>query len=400
MKIADIEAALLELRLDRSKWARLTIGDIVRSVKKDADADESGLERYVAGEHMTSGNLRLSSWGTIGTGYLGPAFHRYFKAGQVLFGTRRPYLKKVALADFEGICANTTLVLEPRDERVLPELFPFILSAEPFLQHAIRKMRGSVNPYVNWSDLVDLEVLLPTLEEQRRIAALLWACEHASRAYEDATRSVETAVSAHSESLIWEPNRWPTRKLGDLLSVSQYGTSAQPREAGQTPILRMNNLVDGHMDTSSLRFVDLEDAELEGLLVKKGDLLFNRTNSIELVGKIARFDLNGPFVFASYLVRLRTKPTLMDSSFLNIDLNSNTGQRLIQALATKGVSQANINVTNLKGIAVPVPDLESQEAIVAQIQQFKGLNQMVDDHLKKVHELKARLKVSLVGGVL
>ena len=136
MKIADIEAALLELRLDRSKWARLTIGDIVRSVKKDADADESGLERYVAGEHMTSGNLRLSSWGTIGTGYLGPAFHRYFKAGQVLFGTRRPYLKKVALADFEGICANTTLVLEPRDERVLPELFPFILSAEPFLQHA------------------------------------------------------------------------------------------------------------------------------------------------------------------------------------------------------------------------------------------------------------------------
>ena len=162
----------------------------------------------------------------------------------------------------------------------------------------------------------------------------------------------------------------------------------------------MNNLVDGHMDTSSLRFVDLEDAELEGLLVKKGDLLFNRTNSIELVGKIARFDLNGPFVFASYLVRLRTKPTLMDSSFLNIALNSNTGQRLIQALATKGVSQANINVTNLKGIAVPVPDLESQEAIVAQIQQFKGLNQMVDDHLKKVHELKARLKVSLVGGVL
>ena len=112
--------------LDKAKkqgWRQVKFGDVVRQVKERVDPETSGLERYVAGDHMDTDDLRIRRWGEIGSGYLGPAFHMRFRPGQVLYGSRRTYLRKVAVADFDGICANTTFVIEPKDaEELLPEL--------------------------------------------------------------------------------------------------------------------------------------------------------------------------------------------------------------------------------------------------------------------------------------
>lgn len=98
-------------------WRQVKFGDVVRQCKEKADPETAGLERYVAGDHMDTDDLRLRRWGEIGSGYLGPAFHMRFKPGQVLYGSRRTYLRKVAVADFDGICANTTFVLEPKNPK-------------------------------------------------------------------------------------------------------------------------------------------------------------------------------------------------------------------------------------------------------------------------------------------
>lgn len=158
----------------KSGWTRVRFGDVVRQSKEKADPVTSGLERFVAGEHMDTDELRIRRWGTIGDGYLGPAFTARFSPGQVLYGSRRTYLRKVALADFDGICANTTFVLESVNPKVLlPELLPFIMQTEAFHEHSKRESKGSVNPYVNFSDLAWYEFSLPPLEEQRRLALLL-----------------------------------------------------------------------------------------------------------------------------------------------------------------------------------------------------------------------------------
>ena len=102
-------------------WTRVKFGDVVRKVSDRVDPETSGIERYVAGEHMDTDDLRLRRWGEVGDGYLGPAFHMCFKPGQVLYGSRRTYLRKVTVADFVGICANTTFVLEPSSKDLLPE---------------------------------------------------------------------------------------------------------------------------------------------------------------------------------------------------------------------------------------------------------------------------------------
>ena len=165
-------------RVLKPGWMWVKFGDMVRQVKDKVDAKPSGLKWYVAGDHMDTDDLRIWRRGEITDDYLGPAFHMRFRPGQVLYGSRRTYLRKVAVADFEGICANTTFVLESTNPDVLlPDLLPFVMQTEAFHGFSIKSSRGSVNPYINFSDLAEYEFALPPLAEQRRITELLEASE-------------------------------------------------------------------------------------------------------------------------------------------------------------------------------------------------------------------------------
>src|SRR5262245_23162126 len=112
---SSVKRVLMSEAKASNGWTRVTFGDVVRQVRDRVDPDKAGLQRYVAGEHMDTDDLRIRRWGLIGDGYLGPAFHMRFKPGQVLYGSRRTYLRKVAVAEFHGVTANTTFVMEPKD---------------------------------------------------------------------------------------------------------------------------------------------------------------------------------------------------------------------------------------------------------------------------------------------
>ena len=154
----------MSLNLDRSGWVRLSLGTVATASKEKVNPSDGTVDRYVAGEHMDSDDLKIHRWGDPNEIDLGPAFHRRFRSGQVLYGSRRTYLRKVAVADFDGVCANTTFVVQTKDPaRLLPEFLPFVMSAEPFHAFAIAESKGSVNPYVNWSDIERYEFDLPPL---------------------------------------------------------------------------------------------------------------------------------------------------------------------------------------------------------------------------------------------
>lgn len=212
---------------DRERsWKRVKFGEVVRQVKTKVDPETAGLERYVAGDHMDTDDLRVRRWGEVGDGYLGPAFHMSFKPGHVLYGSRRTYLRKVAVADFEGICANTTFVLESADPKtVLPDFLPFVMQTEAFHEHSKRESKGSVNPYVNFSDLAWYEFALPPVEEQRRIASLLGARRELVDAYVDLAGSLSfTRRALGKQFFISAPEG----------SQSTIGTFAEVRN-GTTP---------------------------------------------------------------------------------------------------------------------------------------------------------------------
>ena len=162
----------------------------------------------------------------------------------------------------------------------------------------------------------------------------------------------------------WIPSAWSVRKLTDVVEKSQYGLSLSSTKDGQIPMFKMNNFVDGKLSPYGVNRVNLEENEIKNYRLEKGDLLFNRTNSQELVGKTGIFDLEGLYVFASYLVRFKIDSSSANPEFVNYFFNFSETQQKFKSIATIGVSQSNINPTNLKNwLRIPLPPLPEQRAI-------------------------------------
>ena len=194
------------------------------------------------------------------------------------------------------------------------------------------------------------------------------------------------------------PDNWRLCSLGEITTSSQYGISSSSGGNYSVPILKMNNLQDGHIDLGDLDYIQLSKAEMESLILNKGDLLINRTNSFDLVGKAAIYDLAGEHVFASYLVRFRLGPSVLPA-FVNYFLNSEPGQHKLKLLSTKAVSQANINPSILKmRFFVPVPPLPEQQAIATALSDVDALIASLDRLIAKKRDIKQATMQQLLTG--
>ena len=186
--------------------------------------------------------------------------------------------------------------------------------------------------------------------------------------------------------------------MGELTVFSQYGISSSLGGECIVPILKMNNLQDGHIDLTDVGSIEISKDEFDSLKLFKGDLLINRTNSFELVGKTALYDLEGDHVFASYLVRFRLSPSVLPA-FVNYYLNSDQGQRRLRQLATKAISQANINPTTLKRrLFIPVPPIAEQAKIVQVLAEWDHAIDLQERLLAAKSQLKSGLMQQLLTG--
>ena len=265
-------------------WRRVKFGDVVRFVKEDADPDSGEFERYVAGEHIETDNLRIRKWGTVGDGYLGPAFHRQFKKGQVLYGSRRTYLRKIAVAEFDGITSNTTFVLEPSGDDLIPELLPFVMQTETFTQHSIRQSKGSVNPYINFKDIAWFEFAIPPKEEQRRMAEILWAAEREKESLVHVLDRVETAKQTAFFGLVKPKMGAAGCALGDVIDDIVAGKSpvcgSEPARNGMYGVLKVSAAgYDGYHDDENKELLDPKDFQSE-FEVQPGNFLVTRANAL------------------------------------------------------------------------------------------------------------------------
>lgn len=162
--------------------------------------------------------------------------------------------------------------------------------------------------------------------------------------------------------------KYPVAELGSLLDLVQYGTSEKANtNSDGVAVVRMNNVVDGQFDLTNLKHLRLPKIEVAKLALKEGDILFNRTNSKELVGKCAVFHAKGEYVFASYLIRIRAKPAMADADFLAYAINSPIGRQQINALSRQIIGQANINTVELRSLQIPLPPLTVQQQIMERV---------------------------------
>jgi type I restriction enzyme, S subunit len=259
----------------------------------------------------------------------------------------------------------------------------------------LKQRYGGAQPNISQNVIRNFPVRLPSISAQQKIAGVLGVVQRALEQQErliGLTTELKKALllQLFTQGVHGEPQKeteigrvpmsWHVAPLGDYLLEAQYGISAKGGEAGKHALLRMTNQKHGRISGDNLQFVTLTPHQLESFRVAKLDLLFNRTNSFELVGRTAIFMLDGDFVFASYLIRLRTDVTRLRPHFLNLYFNWHETQARLKSIASRAVSQSNISTARLRGFVVPIPKLEEQDK---NINDIDCVDQRLALHRKK-----------------
>ena len=360
----------------RKGWTRVAFGDVVRQVQDRVDPDESGLDRFVAGEHMDSDDLRIRRWGTIGAGYLGPAFHMRFRPGQILYGSRRTYLRKVAVPDFEGITANTTFVIESKNSEVLlPAFLPFIMRADSFHEHSKKQSKGSVNPYVNFSDLAWYQFPLPPLGEQRRIARLMLSFQQAIESFRSASNAGQLLLISSAAKVLRQdalmtlcsnepvciPAGWRISTFTEVSERITYGfTNPMPTTEDGPWMVTAADVRDGQIDYSTARHTSQQafDEDLtEKSRTKVGDVLLTKDGTL---GRVAIVDRVNLCINQSVAVLRPNAQILPD--FLAWVLRAPLMQRRLM-LDVGGSAVKHIYITKVGSTRFLLPPIERQHEI-------------------------------------
>ena len=353
---------------------------------------ESGMEHYVGLEHLDTDSLKIRRWGTPGDV---EATKLLFKKGDIIFGRRRAYQRKLGVAEFDGICSAHAMVLRSKPDVVLPDFLPFFMQSDLFMKRAVEISVGSLSPTINWRTMAIQEFVLPPIDEQVRLVDLLQALERTTESHRKIGGSADKLVRALLSDVL---NReWPVVDLGSVVHETQYGLSINAGSEGQYPMLRMMNIEDGLCVENDIKYVDLSEKDFETYRLVDGDVLFNRTNSYELVGRTGVYELEGDHVFASYLVRIKTVPEKLEPKFLTLYLNSDFGRRQVLAYATKAVSQANVNASNLLRVRVPLPPLDVQKQLLEEIACAKSAERAAMARRSSAEEMKKQLMAEIAG---
>ena len=346
---------------------QVKFGDVVKDVKINIDRTNNPYDYYVAGDHMDSEDLTIRRKGSFATDDVGPAFTRLFKPGQILYGSRRTYLKKVAVADFEGICSNTTFVLETKDEGILRQrLLPFIMLTEEFTKWSISKSKGSTNPYILFSDLANYEFDLPDIARQDELVELLWQAYATKESYKKMILATDEMVKSQFIEMFGTSfSTKATIPLSEMVQEDRpitYGVIKPGDFVDEGVVLiRVKDIVDGKIVLANLRRITNSVAQnyMRSTLCP-GDILLSIRGTIGRTAIVPK-KLNGANITQD-TARIALKEAY-NNHFIKCVLDSPVIQEWIQ-LHVKGLAVKGINLEDVRKIPIPAVDENLQEKYI------------------------------------
>lgn len=393
---------MLERPISRAGWTRVAFGDVVRLSKaRVADPEAAGIERVVGLEHIQPGDLRIRRWGDVADG---TTFTTLFKPGQVLFGKRRAYQRKVAVADFEGVCSGDIYVLEPTNDRLMPELLPFLCQTDAFFDHAIDTSAGSLSPRTNWASLASFEFLLPPTQEQARLVEALTAYRNAEEAFGVAANNLTATRSAYVSHVIGQ-NGEATEKIsvGSLLvDGPTNGRSPAPcdRETGFKTV-SISAIRDGIFDPDGcIKFVEMTAAEACPFVVQSGDIFAVRGNgNRDICGRVGISRQTYPdLVYPDLLIRMRFDPSRLLGNFVVAQWNHPAvhGRLISRAKSSNGIWK--VNGQDIRAHTLVVPPIHVQREAVQFLYVFDVQATAIQGRLATLRDMRRDLFKVISGG--
>ncbi len=374
-------------------------GDVVRNANLSVrDPGAAGIERIVGLEHLDPENLHVRRWNTVENG---TSFTRKFVPGQTLFGKRRAYQRKVAFAEFEGICSGDILTFEPKDPDVLlPELLPFICQTDAFFDHALGTSAGSLSPRTSYKALRDFEFPLPPIEEQKRIAEILWAADEAVETSLLIQNSLDNLLGAHLLHFFPKKDR-PILKddmdmqLQEFCSESiTYGiVQAGEHIPAGVPYIRVSDMVEGDLSLDGMLRTSPEiAARFKRSKVTEGDIVFALRGVLGMV-KVVPSELEG-----ANLTQGTARIAVEDSynrDYVLWALRSTRIRRQIE-IEAKGSTFKEITLQALKKIWIPMRTLPEQYVISKVLNEVRERIDLASAHADENKSLyRDLLKVSI-----
>ena len=301
--------------------------------------------------------------------------YKIVKRGMIAYNPSRVNVGSLAVqnAEEQVVVSPLYVVISVDETQLLPEYLCYFLHSDIGLKEIAAHTAGSVRDSLKFSALQNIEITIRSVEEQRFIIRILQKVEALINKRRQTLNKLDDLVKSQFIEMfgdpVLNPYNWPIVNIGEIAIDVRYGTSKPAVEGGQYPYLRMNNLTyEGFLDLSNMKYIDIPDDEIEKYIVRKGDILFNRTNSIDLVGKTCVFDLDEAMIIAGYIIRIRLNDKLLPVVFSNY-MNLPVLKKRLRNMAKGAVNQANINAQELKSVRIYLPPIKLQNQFAAFIEQ-------------------------------
>ena len=341
--------------------------DIIFNITEKKKPVEEDKYNYIGLEHLESGNLFISKWGSD----TAPEGEKIvMKKGDVLFGKRRAYQKKVAISPIDGIFSAHGMVLRPKEDVICKEFLPFFISSEAFLNEAIRISVGGLSPTVNWKDIRELEFDLPPLAEQKVLAEKLWAAYEVKQSYLKMIDATEEMVKAQFVEMFGTINT-PQGKLitlGNLCNIQRGGSPRPIKDYITNDSNGINWIKIGDTDESMYITKTEEKIKPSGLnktrQVYAGDLLLSNSMSF---GKPYILKIDG-CIHDGWLVLHINDESVLTQIYLCAYLSQKSTYMAMSKLASGGVVQ-NLNSEIVKSLPVILPPIQKQKEYIALLDQ-------------------------------
>ena len=346
-------------------------GNVVREVKVNVDRDNNPYEFYIAGDHMDSEDLTIHRKGKFSTDDVGPAFTRIFKPGQILYGSRRTYLKKIAVADFEGICANTTFVLETKDDNVfLQSLLPFIMLSDKFTEWSVSHSKGSTNPYVLFSDLASYEFELPSLEEQRVLAEKLWAAYRLKESYKRLLTATDEMVKSQFIEMFGNHSSTP---VSDYIADNYPGEwGVEDKDGSGVKVIRTTNFtIAGKLDLTDVVTRSIIEKKVKRKTIKKFDTILERSGGTaeNPVGRVVLFEEDDQYLCNNFTQVLRFKDIDPRYAFYSLFYYYQMNKTYVRSMGSKTTGIQKLEMKKYLEIGIHNASDDEQSLFIAITEQ-------------------------------
>ncbi len=376
-----------------SGWTTVAFGDVVQlSKERSSDPEADGYERYIGLEHIDPGELRVRRWGDIADGV---TFTNVFKPGQVLFGKRRAYQRKVAVADFSGVCSGDIYVLEPKGDALLPELLPFICQTDAFFEHAVGTSAGSLSPRTNWKSLATFEFALPPIEEQRQLVVLFGTVTSLQSALLDAEVRAHRCILAVMQRAFPKKHTRETTALGDVLvSIADYRGKTPPYTDSGIPVISAENVGGGRVK-SVTKYVTEETYErwLTRSIPASGDTIITMEAP---AAEVAEFPSDGRHLLTRRVIALQPDTDRILKRFLYWQIRwlSESGYFIQFA---HGTTVPRLYKPDVLNSPIYVPPLPDQEAVCRELDELLGAESSIRSRRAESRRFMKALRHALLA---